>query len=56
MYHPECDLAEVETCRRNTSNKLLFIIDCAICWIKYCTMSDVWRYTVIVNLAAEVAE
>ena len=41
MYRPEGDLVEMETCRRNTSNKLLFITDCAICWNKYCIMSAI---------------
>jgi hypothetical protein len=36
IYLPDDDLVEVETCRRDISDKLLFIIDCAVCWIKYC--------------------
>ena len=32
------DLAEVETCTRNIRDKLLFIIYCAFCWIKWYTI------------------
>ena len=30
------DVVEVEVCRRDISDKLLFIIDFAICWINQC--------------------
>jgi uncharacterized membrane protein len=30
------DVLEVEKCVRNVSDKWLFIINCAICWIAYC--------------------
>ena len=33
------NLVEIAICRRNISNKWLFIIDCAIYWIKYCITS-----------------
>jgi len=35
-YLPNDDLIGVETCRRNTSDKWLFITDHTVCWIKYC--------------------
>jgi hypothetical protein len=38
IYLPDDDLVKVETCKRNISDKWLFIIDCAICWIKNCTI------------------
>jgi hypothetical protein len=31
VYLPDDDLVEVETCRGDTSDKLLFITDCAVC-------------------------
>jgi hypothetical protein len=34
IYLPDDDLVDVGTCRRNISDELLFIISCAICWIK----------------------
>jgi hypothetical protein len=36
---PNDDLVEFETCRRNISEKLLFIVESAICWITYCVVS-----------------
>ena len=34
IYFPDDDLVEAETCRTKLSDKL-FIIDHAICWIRY---------------------
>ena len=39
IYPPDDDLAEVETCGRNVSDKLLFITDCAVCWINCCIIN-----------------
>ena len=39
IYLPDDDLVQVETCRGNMYDKLLFITDCAVCWIKYCTVN-----------------
>jgi len=36
---PDHDPVEVEACRRNTNDKWLFIIDCAICWIECCIIN-----------------
>jgi hypothetical protein len=36
IHLPDEDLVQVETCMRNVSHKLLFVTDCAVCWIKYC--------------------
>jgi len=35
MWRVNDDRVEVETCR-TVSDQWLFIIDCAVCWIKYC--------------------
>jgi hypothetical protein len=44
VYLPDDDLVEDETCRRNVSDKLLFITDYAMCWIEYCVIEVfVWR-------------
>ena len=32
---PDDDLVEVEACRRGISEKLLFVIFCAMCWVRY---------------------
>jgi len=34
IYLRDDDPVQVEACRRNTSEKWLFIIDCATCWIE----------------------
>ena len=36
IYFADDDLVRVETCRGIISDKWLFIIDCANCWIKFC--------------------
>jgi len=36
MYLPDDDVVEVETFSRTVRGKLLLIIDCAVCLIKYC--------------------
>jgi len=36
MYLPNDDVVEVGIFRRTIGDKLLFIIDCAVCFIKYC--------------------
>jgi hypothetical protein len=43
MYLRDDDLVEVETCRRDISDKWLFTINCAICLINY--------YVAMVSLA-----
>lgn len=30
------ELLEVETCKKDISGKLLFIVDHGVCWIQYC--------------------
>jgi len=45
-YMPDDDLVEVITCRRGISDKLLFTIEYAVCWIKYC----VSRGTVLLSI------
>jgi hypothetical protein len=35
IYLPADARVKVETCRRSVSDKRLFNIDCAVCWIKY---------------------
>jgi len=39
VYAPDDSLVDVETCRRDVNDKLLFITDGAVCWIKYCIVS-----------------
>jgi len=34
IYFPDYGLVEVETCRRNVSDKFVYTVDCAICWTK----------------------
>jgi len=36
VYLSDDDPVEVETCRRNISDKLLIFIEFAICWVKHC--------------------
>lgn len=38
IYRLHDDLVDVETCRRNISDKFLFVTDYAACWIKCCVM------------------
>jgi hypothetical protein len=58
MCPPDEDLVQVETCRRAVSDKWLFIIGYAICWIEYCMMvnfslnihlglSETWLYVML---------
>jgi len=50
IYVPDDDLVQVETCRRDVSGKLLlllFIIDCVICWIEYCTAPQKLNHSVL---------
>jgi hypothetical protein len=35
---PDDDLVEFKKCMRNVSDKRLFIIDCAVCWLEYCVI------------------
>jgi hypothetical protein len=35
-YVTDDDVVEVGTCTRNISGILLYVTDCAICWIRYC--------------------
>ena len=35
---PDDDLVKFETCVRNISDRRLFIIDCAVCWLEYCVI------------------
>jgi len=35
IYPPDEDIVEVEECRADISDKLLFVIDCAVRWIIY---------------------
>ena len=41
IYFADDDFVRVETCRRNISDKWLFIIDCATCWIKSCIIPHI---------------
>ena len=34
IYFPDNDIVLVETCRKDINGKLLYIIDCAICWLR----------------------
>jgi len=36
IYFPDYDIVQVETCRKDISDKWLFITDSANCWLKYC--------------------
>ena len=38
IFIPDDDLVQVETCRKDINDKLLFITGCAVCWIKHCTL------------------
>jgi hypothetical protein len=39
ICRPDDGLAEVKTCRKDISDKWLFIIHCAVCWIKWYNQS-----------------
>ena len=43
ICRPDDDLVEVKTCRKDISDKWLFIIHCAVCWIKCCNQSPAWN-------------
>ena len=54
MYLHVEDLVEVETCRRNISDKLLFITDYVICLIKYCIMKLLHGTWITLNMSRNV--
>ena len=39
IYCPDDDLVDVETCRRNISDKFLFVAVYVACWSKCCALS-----------------
>jgi len=45
VYLQDDNLVEVETCMRNTNHNRLFFIDCAVCWIIYCTPPSFFSFT-----------
>ena len=53
VYLPDDDLVEVETCRRNISDKRLFIIDCAVHCIKHRTVRNIMYPTVYTHLSLQ---
>jgi hypothetical protein len=53
IYLPDDDLVEVETCRRDISDKWLFIIDCAVCWFKYCIINLLHGIWIMYKLSLE---
>jgi len=53
IYRPDDDLVDVETCRRNISDKFLFVTDYAACWIKcYAIAKCIFLVEVPVNSVA----
>jgi hypothetical protein len=50
-YRTDDDIVEAETCKGDIiSDKWVFIIDCAICWIKSCIFSLLHGIWIPLNL------
>jgi hypothetical protein len=54
MYLHVENLVEVETCRRNISDKLLFITDYVICFINYCIMKLLHGTWITLNMPRNI--
>ena len=45
------DPVEIETCKRKASDEWLFVTDCTICWIKYCTINLLYGKQITLRFA-----
>jgi hypothetical protein len=50
VYLSDDDLVEVETCRRNISDKLLIFIEFTLCWVKHCMVERPSPYRAVNTL------